>query len=176
VPPTPAPRAPEPERTVREPEENQNTLPPVDLELLSSEPIPDRKKKEGRGGPVTEAEVVTFCATLGLPASDAAFMFHKWQSNGWTNGNQRMKCWRSTIQSWKSAGYLPSQKQKPGTFSPTAEPAKKISAAARSLQDARRDAMRQLWPDSAAESDYADLTLRQRDEVTALLASQPVPA
>lgn len=62
-------------------------------------------------------EVVTFCATLGLPTSDAESTWHKWEGNGWKSGSQRIKDWRATIRSWKASGYMPSQKQQGPTYS-----------------------------------------------------------
>lgn len=58
----------------------------------------------------TIEEIKTFCIEIGLPASDGEACFHKWEGKGWKNGGDAIKCWRSTIRSWKTAGYLPSQK------------------------------------------------------------------
>lgn len=55
-------------------------------------------------------EIAAFCLEQGLPASDGEACFHKWQGNGWKNGNAPIKCWKSTVRSWKAAGYMPSQK------------------------------------------------------------------
>lgn len=51
-----------------------------------------------------------FTESLGLPTSDGASCFHKWEGNGWKNGQNPVKDWKATIRSWQSAGYLPSQK------------------------------------------------------------------
>ncbi len=67
-------------------------------------------EKKSKG---TVEEVCSFCLEIGLPKADGEASFHKWESNGWKVGNAQIKCWRSTIRSWKAAGYMPSQKQQP---------------------------------------------------------------
>jgi len=57
----------------------------------------------------TIEEVTAFCREIGLPATDGHFMFHKWESNGWTNKGEPVLNWKAQIRSWKSAKYLPSQ-------------------------------------------------------------------
>ncbi|HEX7531461.1 MAG TPA: hypothetical protein VF333_09975 [Pyrinomonadaceae bacterium] len=51
-----------------------------------------------------------FCVSLGLPKKDGESCFHKWHANGWTNGGRPIRDWKATIRSWKSSGYMPSQK------------------------------------------------------------------
>jgi len=55
-------------------------------------------------------QIEAYCVEIGLPASDGASCFAKWQANGWTNGGQPIRDWKATIRSWKLQGYLPSQK------------------------------------------------------------------
>ena len=57
----------------------------------------------------TIEEIAAFCLEIGLPATDGHFMFHKWESNGWTNKGGPVLNWKAQIRSWKSAKYLPSQ-------------------------------------------------------------------
>ena len=58
----------------------------------------------------TIEEVTAFCLEIGLLATDGHFMFHKWESNSWTNkGGEPILNWKALIRSWKSAKYLPSQ-------------------------------------------------------------------
>lgn len=143
-----------------------------DIEPVASSPHPEPKKKKAAARGTLE-EITAFCRTLGLPASDAESIFHKWEGNGWTNGPRPIKDWQATIRSWKAAGYLPSQKaaSRPGAFQPANPAQKKESAAATDLRARRRAAIRQLYPDAAAEADYADLTLAQRSQVDALLTA-----
>ena len=54
----------------------------------------------------TKEEVVQYCISIGLPASDGEAMFLHWQEKGWG----KVKDWKLTIQKWRSFGYLPSQK------------------------------------------------------------------
>lgn len=68
-----------------------------------SSPIQSRK----RG---TAEELIAFCESNGLPASDGQACFDKWQGNGWKNGQNPIADWQATIRSWKAHGYLPSQK------------------------------------------------------------------
>lgn len=82
----------------------------------------EKKRQERKGkersqallqasGPLaTELEVVAYCESLGLPSSDGRACFAKWETNGWTINGERMKKWKSAIQSWKLQNYLPSQK------------------------------------------------------------------
>lgn len=58
----------------------------------------------------TLEEITTFVLELELPESDGLACFHKWEGNGWKNGGNPIKCWKSTIHAWKASGYLPSQK------------------------------------------------------------------
>ncbi len=62
---------------------------------------------KGRG---TVDEVVAFCNEIGLPKTDGQATFDKWEGNGWVNGGSKIKDWRATIRSWKTNGYMPSQK------------------------------------------------------------------
>jgi hypothetical protein len=72
------------------------------------------KEKEKDTAPkknkATLDEVIAFAKEIGLPESDGASCFHKWEGNGWTNGKAKIVCWKSTMRAWKAAGYLPSQK------------------------------------------------------------------
>jgi len=58
----------------------------------------------------TLEEVMEFCKANGLYPRDAESCFFKWESNGWTNGGQKIKDWKMTIRAWKSSGHLPSIK------------------------------------------------------------------
>lgn len=67
----------------------------------------ESKRVKAKG---TLEEVVAFCIELGLPKSDGEACFHKWEGNGWKNGQAQIKDWKSTIRSWMTSGYMPSQK------------------------------------------------------------------
>lgn len=64
------------------------------------------KKSKG-----TLDEVLAFCESIGLPATDAEWFFEKCEGNGWKNGGKPILNWQATIRAWKLSHYLPSQKQ-----------------------------------------------------------------
>lgn len=70
-------------------------------------PPPDDPKPKGKG---TRGELEAYAVEIGLPASDGAFMFDHWSSNGWKNGREPSRDWKAGIRKWKSQGWLPSQK------------------------------------------------------------------
>ncbi len=55
-------------------------------------------------------EVKLHCSKAGISMTDAEWFFYKCEGNGWTNAGRPMKSWQMTLISWKTAGYLPSQK------------------------------------------------------------------
>lgn len=59
----------------------------------------------------TLAELRAFAQELGLPESDGEFMFNHWTANGWKNGNAPSKDWRAGMRKWKSAHWMPSQRE-----------------------------------------------------------------
>jgi hypothetical protein len=94
---------------------------------VSDDSVPEGKGKEGNREQGEEGskrpkaptpnkakgtllEIKGFAIDLGLPASDGEFCFHKWEGSGWRNGGNLIKDWRSTMRAWKTAGYMPSQK------------------------------------------------------------------
>lgn len=60
-------------------------------------------------------EVLAFCTSIDLPATDAEWFFSKCEGNGWTNAGKAIRNWQQTIRSWKLSKYLPSLKQ-PGSY------------------------------------------------------------
>lgn len=76
-----------------------------------------RERKEGKEVVASlsknpSLEEVKLCVSkTGLPESDAVWFWNKCESNGWTNGGQKIKSWSHTIAAWKAAGYMPSQKK-----------------------------------------------------------------
>lgn len=58
----------------------------------------------------TRDEILSYCASLHLPESDADYLFDHWEGCGWRNGKNPIKDWRATVRAWKGAGHLPSQK------------------------------------------------------------------
>jgi hypothetical protein len=80
--------------------------------LVASLPTDGEALKEKTPKPKTPTleEVKACVLEASLPESDAVWFWNKCESNGWTNGGQKIKSWRHTIAAWKAAGYLPSQK------------------------------------------------------------------
>jgi hypothetical protein len=59
---------------------------------------------------LARSRVREFSRGEGITERDADWFFDKCEGNGWTNGGQPIRDWKATLQSWKRAGYLPSQK------------------------------------------------------------------
>lgn len=70
----------------------------------------NQNQNQNHKGKCTLAEAIAFAVELGQPESDGEACFHKWEGNGWKNGDNAVKDWRATMRSWKIAGYLPSQR------------------------------------------------------------------
>lgn len=98
----------------------EETNPASEREIPASECL-EGKGREGKEEKVEKLEVlkskhptleeVKACVLeASLPESDAVWFWNKCESNGWTNGGQKIKSWRHTIAAWKAAGYMPSQK------------------------------------------------------------------
>ncbi len=85
----------------------------------------------------TQKESEDFCVSIGLPRSDGEAMFLHWEEKGWA----KVKDWRLTIRKWKSFGYLPSQKSKPGAKATFQKP---ISAHQEKI-DREYEEARQEW-------------------------------
>ena len=69
--------------------------------------------------PESAEEITAFCSEIGLPATDAAWLWDHWMGNGFTNRGHPMRDWHATIRSWRSAsGILPSQKSQSNGATP----------------------------------------------------------
>lgn len=67
-------------------------------------------KTKNKAKPESEDEVIEFCKSQGLTADDGSYMWNKWIANGFKNGGSAVKDWKAQIRSWKSGGWMPSQK------------------------------------------------------------------
>lgn len=67
----------------------------------------------------TLEELKAYAIELQLPESDGAYLFDNWTANGWTRNGQKIKCWKSAFRTWKSGGWLPSQKGSNGGRTPS---------------------------------------------------------
>ena len=93
----------------------------------------------------TLEEVKAFAKELGLPESDGEHMWHKWDESEWTKnaGKEKIKDWRKTLKTWKSGGWLPSQK------SPTINHSS--AASTQTHAEARQEAARSVNPGNRAQ-------------------------
>ena len=58
-------------------------------------------------------DLKSYAKSINLPESDGQYLFDKWEGNGWTNGGNKIKCWKATMRTFKGGGWLPSQKNQP---------------------------------------------------------------
>jgi len=80
------------------------------------------EKSKPKSKPVSEKEVIDYCKSLSLPTSDGSYFWNKWLGNGFRNAGQPMRDWQAVIRSWRNAGHLPSQKNRPRTAPPPRPP------------------------------------------------------
>ena len=92
-------------KTKAKPNEDVNVN--VDVDVNGNENI---KEKLDKKKPENFEQLAQFVTEKNLASSDAEWLWHKWQGNGWTNGNKPILCWKSTIRSWKAGKFFPSQK------------------------------------------------------------------
>ena len=86
-----------------------NPRKPVTATVTVTDTVKDKKKKS-KARAHTLDEVIEYCKSIELPESDGEATWDKWEGNGHKNSGRAMKCWKSTIRSWKANGYMPSQK------------------------------------------------------------------
>ena len=70
----------------------------------------DRKVESKKARASSSEEMAEYCESIGLERTDGGAAWDKWNGNGWKNGSNPIKDWKSTIRSWKAQGYMPSQK------------------------------------------------------------------
>lgn len=70
-------------------------------------------------------EIKSFCLEIGLTSTDGEYSFHHWEGNGWTVAGKPIKRWKGVIQSWRLAGYMPSQRNGKASL-PKAEEVRKV--------------------------------------------------
>lgn len=80
-------------------------------------------KGKGKG---TREEFVEFAQEIEASKSDGDFLFDHFEENGWKRGKDPIKDWKAAMRKWKSAGWLPSQKNPTanGGSRPLSEPFK----------------------------------------------------
>ena len=77
----------------------------------------EKDKEEGENSDEkakgTRAEFVEFATLNGLPESDGEFLHDHFLESGWKRGKEPIKNWKAAFRKWKSARWLPSQKNQP---------------------------------------------------------------
>jgi hypothetical protein len=80
-------------------------------EYISPSPsAPAKKKYDARASSFEEIKAFV-TDKLGMPVSDAEYLWDKWQGNNWTNGGHKMASWKHTARNWARLEILPSQKK-----------------------------------------------------------------
>lgn len=101
------------------PTADRGVSPTTDTENASKKDTSRNIKRENsfavcvsdKAKPSSEKDVIDYCVSLGLPASDGTWAFNHWESNGNTNGGKPIKDWKACIRAWKAAGHMASQKK-----------------------------------------------------------------
>ncbi len=68
----------------------------------------DKKKRR----PLSLAELVDYAKTRGITRSDAEAFYDSMEAGGWTRNGKALKDWQAHLRSYKSNGYLASQRQR----------------------------------------------------------------
>ena len=80
--------------------------------------VPRTSQREAH--PKSQQEIYEYLLTLKTEASDAVtdaeYLWLHWTENNFTNGGKPIKNWKLTVQKWKAAGFLPSQKRMSSQF------------------------------------------------------------
>ncbi len=71
----------------------------------------DRKADKRKRKPLSLAECVAYARTRGISASDAEAFFDSQESGGWTRSGKALRDWEAALRTWKSNGWLASQRQ-----------------------------------------------------------------
>jgi hypothetical protein len=64
---------------------------------------PNPKKSK----PASLEELKLYVVSLGLPLSDAEYLWDHWNENGFKNNGRAIRDWKLTIQKWQRIGVLP---------------------------------------------------------------------
>jgi hypothetical protein len=83
-----------------------------------------KSSKFSKAKPDSMETVIAFAAELKLPRSDGEYLWYHWESNGYTNGNSKIKDWKMTVRKWVAGGFLPSQKHNGFRLDPVPAPSK----------------------------------------------------
>lgn len=101
--------------------------------------VNDNVTSKSKARPLTLDSVIEFCRTIDLPETDAEATWNKWEGNGYKNAGKAMRCWKSTIRSWKLNGYMPSQKLQQTNFKGGGKPKMTDAELAEEFRDKNAD-------------------------------------
>lgn len=90
------------------PESHQNSQADTNTNTDTKEDTNTKTKSKARG---TLEEFKAYAVSQNLPENDGEFLFNKLEGNGWMNGKSPVKDWKAVVRTWKSAKWLPSQKE-----------------------------------------------------------------
>ena len=90
------------------PESHQNSQADTDTDTKEDTNTNTKTKSKARG---TLEEFKGYAVSQNLPENDGEFLFNKLEGNGWMNGKSPVKDWKAVVRTWKSAKWLPSQKE-----------------------------------------------------------------
>lgn len=76
----------------------------------SPSPVSNISTERKKFTPPSLAEVKLYAEKAGIIENDALWFWQKMEAQDWFNGKKKCKSWGMTLCSWKTAGYLPSQK------------------------------------------------------------------
>ena len=78
------------------------------------EPVKEHKR-EARASSLSA--VVEYAHTISVPKSDAEHFWDSQEAGGWKRGGKPIADWKACLRTWKSGGWLPSQKNGNGKHS-----------------------------------------------------------
>ena len=108
--------------------------------------------------PKTLEEVVSHCAKVGLPESDAKWLWAHMEVSGWRNNGKVVRSWTALVTSWKLANIFPSQKRN-GNGQHSIRDLQAIIEAKKQEKD---ELVRKHYNDSGAFHNWTNEPARQR--------------
>ncbi len=72
----------------------------------------DKEEDKRKRKPLSLAECVAYAKTRGISASDAEAFYDSQESGGWTRSGKALRDWEAALRTWKSNGWLASQRQR----------------------------------------------------------------
>ncbi len=102
-------------------ERKKSVSTPSDISAKSAQTETETEtEKKIKRKPLSLADCITYAKTKGISAEDAEAFWDSMEAGGWTRNGKTLKDWQAHIRSYKSNGYLASQRSKNGQR-PTAQ-------------------------------------------------------